>query len=650
MGRRLIVFCVATVALLWNVSLQAQTAIVGVTGTPSNLLSDRRVADVMTDLEQRDLLPRNFSALDVTATKGGMVIPLRLDSISNLRPPQTMYAGLHAVPERGWVAIRALAAGAPEMEVIAIVSWRIEGQAFPILQIATVVGDTIFDSNDGRITTNNDPDGLRLITPSVFDWSATAFISCALQSLGLTSIGGISDLINNLCSLGDSVNTFWIIFGILKDCTACGAAGILACVYCTADLLNYAACPAAEIASCVNGDATFRVSGRVTEGGSGLSQVVVSAGSRNATTDGSGNFTIDGLSNGGYSVVPNRSGHTFSPPSRSVLVSGSNITGQDFVGTSTSSGCNVQSINSNTSYAGTWSSDCAASHRSGSYARYFSFTLGGSTSVQIDLGSQVDSFLYLLNGSTPSATVITSDDDSGDGTNSRITRTLSAGTYTLEATTYGAGQTGSFSISVISSTASYAISGNVTTSTGGALSQVQVTAGSGSATTDGNGAYSITGLGNGSYSVVPARSGFTFSPASRSVNINGASVSSQNFTVVTSSTGGCSVQAITPNTSVSGNWGTDCASVHRSGKYARFYTFTLSASASVQIDATSNEDTYIYLMNGNSTSGSTIAEDDDSGGGSNSRLTRTLSAGTYTVEVTTYFSGRTGPFVIRVTR
>jgi hypothetical protein len=113
----------------------------------------------------------------------------------------------------------------------------------------------------------------------------------------------------------------------------------------------------------------------------------------------------------------------------------------------------------------------------------------------------VDTFLYLLNGSTPSATVITFDDDSGDGTNSRITRILSAGTYTLDD---------------MSSTASYAISGNVTTSTGGALSQVQVTAGSGSATTDGNGAYSITGLGNGSYSVVPTRSGFTFSPASRS--------------------------------------------------------------------------------------------------------------------------------------
>jgi hypothetical protein len=66
------------------------------------------------------------------------------------------------------------------------VSWTIEGRPFPILQIATVVGDTIFDSNDGQITTNNDPDGLRLLTPSAFIWSATAFISCALQSLGLT--------------------------------------------------------------------------------------------------------------------------------------------------------------------------------------------------------------------------------------------------------------------------------------------------------------------------------------------------------------------------------------------------------------------------------------------------------------------------------
>jgi hypothetical protein len=43
--------------------------------------------------------------------------------------------------------------------------------------------------------------------------------------------------------------------------------------------------------------------------------------------------------------------------------------------------------------------------------------------------------------------VIDSNDDGGGGTQSRITRTLAAGTYTLEATTYYAGRTGGFTLS-----------------------------------------------------------------------------------------------------------------------------------------------------------------------------------------------------------
>lgn len=62
----------------------------------------------------------------------------------------------------------------------------------------------------------------------------------------------------------------------------------------------------------------------------------------------------------------------------------------------------------------------------------------------IDLTSSADSYLYLLdaNGST-----ITSNDDGGDGYNSRITAQLNAGVYLLVAATYSSGQNANFTLS-----------------------------------------------------------------------------------------------------------------------------------------------------------------------------------------------------------
>ena len=45
-------------------------------------------------------------------------------------------------------------------------------------------------------------------------------------------------------------------------------------------------------------------------------------------------------------------------------------------------------------------------------------------------------------------TVIETDDDDGDGSNARIRRNLSAGTYTVEATTYWSGTTGNFTLRI----------------------------------------------------------------------------------------------------------------------------------------------------------------------------------------------------------
>jgi hypothetical protein len=96
-----------------------------------------------------------------------------------------------------------------------------------------------------------------------------------------------------------------------------------------------------------------------------------------------------------------------------------------------------------------------------------------------------------------------------------------------------------------STTATYSISGSAGTT--GAT----VTAGSGSATSDGSNNYTISSLAAGTYTVTPSKSGCTFSPASQSVTITSANVTGINFTAT------CSV----PTFSISGSAGTSGATV-----------------------------------------------------------------------------------------
>ncbi|MBX3712533.1 MAG: S8 family serine peptidase [Lysobacter sp.] len=96
------------------------------------------------------------------------------------------------------------------------------------------------------------------------------------------------------------------------------------------------------------------------------------------------------------------------------------------------------------------------------------------------------------------------------------------------------------------STPTYSISGTITTSAGTGISGVTVSTGSTSATTNSSGAYTLSGLSNGTYTLTPSLSGYTFSPASRSVTVNGANVTGQDFTGTGS--GGGDVQTYTNGT------------------------------------------------------------------------------------------------------
>ena len=110
----------------------------------------------------------------------------------------------------------------------------------------------------------------------------------------------------------------------------------------------------------------------------------------------------------------------------------------------------------------------------------------------------------------------------------------------------------------------------------------------------------------------------------------------------------------------SGSWNDSCLSETRpqdtadGGKagekyYARFYTFTLDQESDVTIALKSDEDTYLYLLEGHGKSGSVEAENDDvDDDNRDSRIAKRLDAGEYTIEATTYEANTAGNFNMEV--
>ena len=112
-------------------------------------------------------------------------------------------------------------------------------------------------------------------------------------------------------------------------------------------------------------------------------------------------------------------------------------------------GC-IQTVSSDGTLDGQWSSGCDSETRSGSHARYYTFTLDASSEVTVTLESgSANTYLYLRQGDAISGTALHENDDHQGSTSvSQIQETLAAGTYTVEATTYSAGETGTFSLNL----------------------------------------------------------------------------------------------------------------------------------------------------------------------------------------------------------
>lgn len=88
----------------------------------------------------------------------------------------------------------------------------------------------------------------------------------------------------------------------------------------------------------------------------------------------------------------------------------------------------------------------------------YQFTFANDSTVDIRLSSSaIDPFLYLVRVSSTQDTIDAytfSDDNSGSGRNSRITKNIQAGTYWLGASSAGVGDVGEYDVSMVTSTSS----------------------------------------------------------------------------------------------------------------------------------------------------------------------------------------------------
>ena len=300
--------------------------------------------------------------------------------------------------------------------------------------------------------------------------------------------------------------------------------------------------------------ATYTISGAVTSASTGTAlpgvtmSLTSSSGTTTTSTAANGTYSFSGLANGTYTVAPAKTGLAFTPLNRSVIVSGSNMTA-DFTATVAATTYSISGTVSGATQQGV------------------TITLSGpnsGTAVTASNGT------YTFSGLVTSGTYT-------------VTPTKQGYTFSptsLAVTLSGADVTGqNFTATAIPTT--FAISGTVS----GAVTQgVTITlsgAGAATTTTGVGGTYSFASMPNGTYTITPSLTGYTFSPASKSVTVNNADATGQNFTAT----------AVTY--SISGTV---------SGAVAQGVTMTLTgaAGATTTTDASGNY-TFTGLANGSYT-------------------------------------------------
>ncbi len=125
----------------------------------------------------------------------------------------------------------------------------------------------------------------------------------------------------------------------------------------------------------------------------------------------------------------------------------------------------------------------------------------------------------------------------------------------------------------------YSISGTITTNGSGLEGVTVILNSSSTATTDANGHYSFSGLENGNYTITPSMAGYSVTPTVRSVNINSADITAQNFVASWVYSGGLEIVVLFNQThSISGT-------VTANGSGLEGVTVTLNSSSTATTDS-----------------------------------------------------------------
>ena len=248
--------------------------------------------------------------------------------------------------------------------------------------------------------------------------------------------------------------------------------------------------------------ATYAVSGTVSGDVKGGVKLTLSDSTKSfeATTDNTGAYSIPNAPAGTYTLTPSLTGYTFTPQSVPVTVSAAAVTAQNFT---------------------------AKAVQAATYA------VSGTVSGDVKGGVKLT-----LSDSTKSFEATT------DNTGAYSIPNAPAGTYTLTPSLTGytfTPQSVPVTVSAAAVTAqnftakavqaaTYAVSGTVSGDVkGGVKLTLSDSTKSFEATTDNTGAYSIPNAPAGTYTLTPSLTGYSFSPASRTVTVAGAAVTGQDF-------------------------------------------------------------------------------------------------------------------------
>lgn len=288
------------------------------------------------------------------------------------------------------------------------------------------------------------------------------------------------------------------------------------------------------------------ISGTVRDGGgaglAGVTMALSGAASGSTTTGASGDYSFGGLADGTCTVTPSAAGLTFSPTSRSVVLTSASAAGVDFAVSTTTTSTYV----------------CDPAPNLG--VQDFSTTTAtlllpaGSGTVQ-DVNVYVDiTHTYIgdlvVSVTSPAGTTVLLHNRTGGATQNlrtwydtqtaptqslgALTGQGASGAWTLSVSDQAAADVGSlneFRLEVLSSGATGTISGRITvngvTQAGVAVNAAGPAALAG--VTDAFGNYSFGTLAAGTYTVTPTLAGVTFSPASRAVVVASTPVTAQDF-------------------------------------------------------------------------------------------------------------------------